>query len=255
MIDVHCHLLPNIDDGAKSEAEAVDMARLAVSDGISVVVCTPHILPGVYDNEGPGIRSAVDRLRQKLKGEGVPLTLDVGADIHMAPDLLERLRSGRAPSLAGSRYVLLEPPSGVVPPRFEHHLFDLVSAGYVPVITHPERLSWPRDGRDTFRRIVSMGGWLQITAGSLLGMFGSSVKRLSEELLLEGLVHIVASDAHSAGKRRPGLSAARDAAAKLIGEEDALHLVSTRPAGILDDVAPSELPAPRRVRSERRSPR
>ncbi len=248
LIDLHCHLLPEIDDGAKSVAESLEMARVAVADGISVVACTPHILPGVYDNKGPEIRAAVERLQRELDRESIPLSLEVGADVHMAPDLLEGLKSGRVPSLAGSRYVLLEPPSSVMPPRFEHYLFGLLSAGYVPIVTHPERLGWPLKDYDVFRRIVHLGAWLQLTGGSLLGRFGPEAQGLAERLVCEGLVHIIASDAHGARRRAPVLTAALNVAKDLIGEAEAFHLVGTRPAGILQNIGPDELPAPAAAR-------
>ncbi len=248
MIDLHCHLLPQIDDGAESLAESLEMARMATADGISVIACTPHILPGVYNNDGPKISAAVAELQRKLDEEGIPLVLTIGADAHIAPDLLDGLRSGRVPSLRGSRYLLLEPPQTIVPPRFDDHLFSLLSAGYVPIITHPERLAWPDSDYGVFERIVRSGGWMQLTGGSLLGRFGQRAQALAERMLEDGLVHIIATDAHNIARRPPLLSDACRAASALVGEEEAFRLVSTRPAGILKDMDPSALPPP--VRAE-----
>ena len=247
MIDLHCHILPQIDDGAKSLAESVEMARLAVADGISVTACTPHMLPGVYNNTGPGIRAAIAALQAELDKEGIPLLLTTGADVHIAPDLLEGLRSGRVLSLGESRYFLLEPPQALVPPRFEDHLFGLVSGGYVPIITHPERLGW--SDYSVFERLVLRGAWIQLTGGSLLGLFGRRVQALSQRMLRDGLVHILASDAHDTKRRPPVLSDAFAAAADLVGEEEASRLVGARPTGILKDQDPSKLPPPIRVQS------
>jgi protein-tyrosine phosphatase len=224
---------------------------MAVSDRISVVACTPHILPGVYDNKGPAILAAIAALQAELEAQDIPLALTTGADVHMAPDLLEGLRNGRVLSLGGSRYVLLEPPHSIVPPRFEDHLFSLVTAGYVPIITHPERLAWPESDSGIFERAVRHGAWMQLTGGSLLGQFGRRARALSERLLDDGLVHIIASDAHDTSRRPPLLSDAFRAAALRIGEEGALHLVSTRPAGILRNAAPDELPPTVRIEAMR----
>ena len=244
MIDLHCHLLPLMDDGSTSLADSLAMARLAVSDGISVTACTPHILPGIYNNDGPTICAAVKELQSALDREGIRLVLTTGADAHIAPDLLDGLRSGKVLSLGGSRYFLLEPPRSVPPPRFEAHLFSLVSAGYVPVITHPERLGWRDSDYGIFERVVRLGAWMQLTAASLLGQFGRRAKTLSERMLEDGLVHIIASDAHNTSNRRPLLSEAFETAAERIGKEAALDLVSTRPVGILRNVCPSKLPPP-----------
>src|SRR6185312_1248210 len=142
MIDLHCHILPGIDDGAPDLATSLAMARLAVADGITVTACTPHILPGVYNNSGAMIGAAVARLRVALAEAEIPLRLVAGADVHVAPDLVAQLGAGSALTINGSRYLLLEPPHHVLPPRLEDHIFHLQTAGYVPILTHPERLSW-----------------------------------------------------------------------------------------------------------------
>src|SRR5215831_18127983 len=110
LIDLHCHLLPGIDDGAKDLEMSLAMAQMASSDGISTIACTPHILPGVYNNTGAAIRGAVIRLQESISGAGIPISLVAGADVHIAPDLGLQLRDGRALSLNDSRYLLLEPP-------------------------------------------------------------------------------------------------------------------------------------------------
>ena len=118
MIDLHCHILPGIDDGAANLGVSLGMAQASVADGVSVVVCTPHILPGLYHNAGPQIASAVQHLDGALGQEGIPLRLVAGADLHMVPDLIAGLRSGRIPSIAGSRYILVEPPHHTAPPNW-----------------------------------------------------------------------------------------------------------------------------------------
>src|SRR6185312_7016156 len=135
MIDLHCHILPGIDDGAADLSVSIAMARAQVADGVSVVACTPHILPGLYANSGPQIRSCTQHLQQILKNEGIPLQLVPGADNHIVPDFVERLRSGDLLPLADSRYVLVEPPHQVAPPRLEDLFFNILAAGYVPILT------------------------------------------------------------------------------------------------------------------------
>ncbi|HEY6939894.1 tyrosine-protein phosphatase [Dokdonella sp.] len=243
MIDLHNHMLPGIDDGAIDLAAALAMARIAVADGVHAVACTPHIYPGLYENTARGIRAAVASLQAELDRSGIPLRLLTGADVHLVPDLATGIRTGRVPTVAGSRYLLLEPPHHVAPPRFEQSVFDLLVAGYVPVITHPERLTWVRDHYAVFRRLAQGGAWIQLTAGSIEGQFGREAKYWSERMLDEGIVHIVASDAHDPERRPPRLAAACASAARRIGDEAAQHLVVTRPQGIVDDVAPERLPA------------
>lgn len=244
MIDLHCHILPGIDDGAPDLDMSLAMARAFVADGVSAVACTPHILPGLYHNSGPAIRAAIGALQQGLQSEGIPLTLLTGADNHIVPDFVPGLRSGSLLSLADTRYVLVEPPHHVVPPRMEELFFNIQVAGYVPILTHPERLTWIASHYDMVERLARGGVWMQITAGSLTGSFGKNAQYWSERMLDEGLVHVLATDAHDTRRRPPNLARGREAAAKRVGDVEAEHLVVTRPRGVVSNVMPSDLPAP-----------
>jgi protein-tyrosine phosphatase len=242
MYDLHCHLLPSIDDGPSTLEAALEMARMAVADGITTIACTPHIYPGVYENTAPCIRQAIAEFERELANHGIDLTLVGGADVHLAPNLADGIREGRIPTIAGSRYLLLEPPHHVEPPRFEESVFALITQGIVPVITHPERLSWVDDSFDTFARLVDCGAWLQVTAGSLTGRFGSRARNMAERFVGEGLCMILATDAHHPRRRPPFLLEAYEAAAVLVGRMEAEYMVRTRPAGIVGDLPPHALP-------------
>jgi protein-tyrosine phosphatase len=244
VIDLHCHILPGIDDGAADLDVAVAMAQAFVADGVTVVACTPHILPGVYHNSGPQIRQAVQYLQQELDAQGVALQLTTGADVHVVPDLVAGLRSGHLLSLADSRYVLVEPPHHVAPPRLHDLFFQLIVAGYVPILTHPERLGWIKSHYAAIQELARAGTWMQITAGSLAGGFGKTARYWAERMLDEGLVHILATDAHNTQRRPPNLSQGRDIAARQVGDSEAEHLVVTRPLGIMNNQEPSSLPIP-----------
>lgn len=243
MYDLHCHLLPGIDDGPADIATSLAMARMAAADGITEVACTPHIYPGLYENNATGIRKAIASLRQVLEAEGISLKLHQGADVHLAPELAEGIRADRVPTLAGSRYLLLEPPHHVAPPRFEESVFQLMTAGFIPVITHPERLSWVEDHYPVFVRLASRGAWMQITSGALTGRFGKRPHYWAERFVSEGHAMILATDAHDPRRRPPLLAEGRDAAAGLVGKVEAEHMVVTRPAGVVADVAPGTLPS------------
>jgi protein-tyrosine phosphatase len=242
LIDLHSHLLPGIDDGSKDLAMSLAMARMASSDGISTIACTPHILPGVYNNNGPAIRSAVAQLSERIAEAGIPISLVTGADAHIAPDLDVRLRDGCALTLNNSRYLLLEPPHHVLPPRLEDLIFGLQAAGYVPILTHPERLSWIEGHYDLIRRLVSSSVLMQITAGSVMGRFGRRPCYWAERMLDEGLCHLLATDAHNTEQRAPRMADARDFVAKRLGDDEAINLVLRRPQGILNNLSPAELP-------------
>ena len=159
MIDLHSHILPGIDDGARDLSVSLEMARAFVSDGVAVVACTPHILPGVYHNTGPQIIDAVTQLQLALNEHAIPLQLVAGADNHVVQNFVAGLRSGHLLALANSRYVLVEPPHHVAPVRLEDFFFDILVAGYVPILTHPERLTWIKTHYAMIERLAANGVW------------------------------------------------------------------------------------------------
>lgn len=244
MIDLHCHILPGIDDGAPDLATSLEMARIAVADGITTTACTPHIYPGMYMNDGPGIDRARAALQAELDRAGIALRLINGADVHLVPGLVPQIRTGAVPTLHGTRYLLLEPSHTLAPPRFEESVFDLVMAGYTPIITHPERLTWVEDHYPVFLRLIEQGAWMQVTAGALTGIFGKRAKYWGERFVGEGHTHLLATDAHSTGRRRPVLSEGLEVARRLLGDAEAQKLVLDRPQAIVDNLPPESVPTP-----------
>ncbi|MBB4004835.1 tyrosine-protein phosphatase [Aurantimonas endophytica] len=235
MIDLHSHILSGVDDGAETLAMSIAMARLAVDDGVTVMACTPHIVPGLYMNHPREIARRVAELSAVLEDEQIPLRLIVGADVHIAPGLLDQLSGNAPPTLNRSRYFLLEPSLDVLPPRFVEFCGGLIAAGFVPIITHPERLAWVAGHYGVIRELAESGILMQLTAGSLTGDFGRSARVLAERMLDEGFCDIIASDAHGVASRRPGLSKARAIVAERLGEQEAENVVLVRPRVILEN--------------------
>lgn len=249
MIDLHCHILPGIDDGSPDLETSLEIARIALKDGIEIMACTPHVTPGVYNNDADIIERAVSALRSALAHESLRLELVVGADVHMSPNMSEYLISGHWPRLAGTQYFLFEPPHHVMPPQIQQVIGGQLKNGLVPIITHPERLSWIESHYAVIVALREAGALIQLTAGSVTGAFGSRAKYWSERLLSEGMVDLVATDAHDTAGRRPVLSRARDHVSSRYGEQFALGLVRDNPMAILSgecvtdytSLVPSEL--------------
>jgi protein-tyrosine phosphatase len=179
-----------------------------------------------------------------LDSENIPLGLVTGADNHMAQDFVLGLRAGRLLPLADSRYVLVEVPQHAAPPRIEEFFFELATAGYVPILTHPERLTWIKSRYSIIQQLAGRGVWMQITSGSLSGSFGRTARYWAERMLEDGLVHLLASDAHDMAWRPPDLNNGRELAGRRVGAAEAEHLVVTRPQGILANLSPNCLPMP-----------
>ncbi|MGH1420085.1 MAG: tyrosine-protein phosphatase [Hyphomicrobiaceae bacterium] len=249
MFDLHSHLLPGLDDGATSVAMSLEMARLYEDHGIDCVACTPHILPGLYPNSGPKIHRAVCALQARVDDAGIDLLLVSGADNHIRKDFLDRLHDDHLLPIGASRYVLVELPQDIAPARLEGFFHELLLADYVPILTHPERLGWIGKDADLIARLAAQGVWMQVTSGALRGVFGRHARYWAERMLCEGLVHILASDAHDVKRRPPDLPIGHAIAEQLVGREEAHHLVVTRPAGVLLNKEPDTLPSPHGVSS------
>jgi protein-tyrosine phosphatase len=172
----------------------------------------------VYMNDGPGIAQACARLQEELDHRDIALKLVVGADVHLVPGLIEGLKSGRVPTLNGSRYLLLEPSHTSPPPRLEASVFKLIAEGYAPIITHPERLSWVESHYPVFLRLIAQGAWMQVTAGALTGGFGKRARYWGERFIGEGHTHLLATDAHSTGRRLPRLTEGLEVARCMVGD-------------------------------------
>jgi protein-tyrosine phosphatase len=235
VIDLHSHILPGVDDGAPDLETALEMARMAVDDGVVVMACTPHFMPGLYDNDATDIRLRVAELNDRLQSADIDLALVTGSDAHVRPDFLSCVRDGRILTLHDSRYVLFEPPHNILPQRLDDLLFNVVAGGYTPILTHPERLEWLEPNYGMIEQYVKMGVWMQITAGSLTGDFGRRAEYWGKKLLAEGLVHILASDAHGTSRRPPGLSRAFRIAAEEVGLDEATQLAILRPEKVLEN--------------------
>lgn len=248
MIDLHTHILPGVDDGVETDDEAVEFARCAVHDGVRVIVATPHCRDGFHQNDRRSVLDGVARLRERLDREGVGVRIEPGAEVHLCPDLVERVRDGRAPTLADNgRTLLLELSLSQYPVELENVVFQLRLAGIDTVFAHPERIRFFQDDVARYERVVRLGAYGQITTGSILGTFGRTARDFSTELLCKGLVHVVASDAHNVRGRPPTLTAAVAAAERLVGGRRARAMVQEAPAALLagrePELPPVERPA------------
>ena len=236
MIDLHCHLLPGIDDGPKEINESIQMAKIAVKDGIKVIACTPHIYQGAYNNDAQTIQKAMHAFQKVLDREHIKLELTFGADTHLHPNLIEEIEKGRVPTLHNSRYLLIEFNHHIASPFYEDYTKKMIAHGLVPIITHPERLDYIDHFYPTVTRLIKAGAWTQITASSLTGRFGSKAKKFAMKFLVEGKIAILATDAHSVKHRPPILSEGLKVAEFILGKEEANRLILERPQAILDNL-------------------
>ncbi len=230
MIDIHNHILPGLDDGSPDCEQSLVMARIAVADGITGVVCTPHWAPGAFQNTRLPVLRALKEFQEKLCGNGIPLTLHPGAELRLDPDLIRKIGSGEVLTLNDTgRFALIELPDMFLPQSLEFFFGNMLSRGITPVICHPERNhSLLRDPMPLFRW-VEMGSLVQITAASVTGRFGSGIRRFSRMLLEHGLAHMLGTDAHDPLMRAPVLSQALFEVEGILGKENAENMVEETP--------------------------
>ena len=245
MIDVHCHLLPEVDDGPRTMEASLQLARRAVEERVTSIVVTPHAYHPYFETQHHDITKEVAHLQQRLDEEQIPLTLYVGQEIRIFGELIDALEAGEAHSLAGSRYVLVELPSQSLPAYTESLFFQLQAAGYVPVIAHPERHREFAIHPEKLHHLVSAGALSQVTTSSLTGQFGRQVRELALTFISNGLSHIVASDAHNVEHRDFNWLAARQEVINELGEEmwqQHLHFTEEMLADEPISVNPPRLP-------------
>jgi protein-tyrosine phosphatase len=249
-VDIHCHMLPGIDDGAKNWDDSLAMARLAADDGISTVIATPHQLGNFDGNHGDEIRRLVVELQQRLDAAQIRLQVLPGADVRIETGMFDRLQSGDVLTLGDHRkHVLLELPHELFLP-LEQVVEGLESLDIVGILSHPERNEGILRKPEVVAPLVDRGCLMQITAGSLCGTFGPECQQLSEWLLTEGLVHFVATDGHGPRSRRPLIRRAFERVVELTTEAIAVELCSESPAAVAagQGVKPGRRAATRRKR-------
>jgi len=200
--DVHCHLLPGVDDGCSSWEESRRCLELARDEGITRLLVTPHIRPGKYPNEPEALREAFAAWKKRAAGSGIRLAL--GAEIYFHHDLPAEWKAGRLlPCGEGGKYLLIELPVATKPRGVDEVFYRLRLLGVEPVLAHPERYAWAQ--RDPLRlgELVESGTLLQLTTHSLAGTFGAGVEQTAWKLLDRGWIALVASDAHGPTTRPP----------------------------------------------------
>ena len=199
LIDIHTHILPDIDDGPDTMAEALHMVKYAAGSGITACAATPHMPPMGSNIERTEyldrIEDRVHRLKHAVIAEGINITLHRGAEVYYHPETLPFIRHGNC-GLSHSRYVLMETSFRQCPPDFEHSMHNLLQNGIRPVFAHPERIGSLMGDIQTIARFVSAGILIQVTSGSVIGEFGEETALFTDRLIAAGLVHVVASDAH-----------------------------------------------------------
>jgi protein-tyrosine phosphatase len=226
MVDIHCHILPGLDDGAKNLEVAVAMAEMAIEDGITHVIGTPHAHPE-FTFDPAAVAQRCDELQKMFEGR---LILGTGRDFHLSYENLSDIRMNpNRYTLNQKNYLLVEFADYSIPPSLDQALHNLQLAGLNPIVTHPERNPLIRSQPERLFKWLQQGCYVQVTAQSLLGKFGSAAQQISQEWLAAGAVHFIASDAHNVTSRPLRLKETYEWVAKTHGDDVARALLVDNP--------------------------
>jgi len=227
LVDIHCHVLPGIDDGPADWDNSMDMLRVAERNGINTIVSTPHWIYGTSWQADVGtIKDKIERLNELMSGQDISISVLSGMEIGITGNLIQLLEDGKILPLAESKYILIEIPFISLPCGMEKMIFEIVSAGFVPVLAHPERNRDFQENPHIMEDFIERGALTQITAGSLCGDWGDYAKQCSIEFARKGYVFAVASDGHSAVLRPPDIMRGLRVLEEIVGKDNVSEIVS-----------------------------
>jgi protein-tyrosine phosphatase len=224
LIDVHCHIIPGVDDGAKNINIALDMCKIAQVDGTHGIIATPHYIHGVINNSLEVVHEKVAELNNHLRQQQIAVDIYPGSEVFICPELPQLVREGRICTLNNSRYILMELPLNSIPEYTIEVIYQLRLEGYIPIIAHPERNLEIANNPNILYDLITRGALAQINAPSLRGLFGKSAMDTALQLLKRNMVHLLATDAHTTGGRSPRLSNSIDIIENKLGPETLLAI-------------------------------
>ena len=232
--DIHCHMLFDVDDGSYSLENSLEMAALSVESGVSDVICTPHCIPGMFENyAGEQLNERFEQFKNALIKEEIPLNIHLGMEVYGNENTADDLKNHRLCTLAGSRYLLIEFNFGENPQMVNYILDDVADLGYVPVIAHPERYDFVARNPSLLYRWADKGYLMQCNKDSIRGKFGKMIYRISMDMMKDRLVSFVGSDAHGALHRTPFLEYAYNMVEDNFGTDYAAEIFCANPQKII----------------------
>ena len=233
IFDIHCHIIPGIDDGAGGWAEALNMLKMEYEDGVRNIICTPHYRRGMFEADRDTVSERFRKLQDESLMKWKDLRLYLGCEFHVNTDMLDFLESDGRYRMSGGRYVLLEFSEVDDYSKVRNSAGILQSSGYIPVIAHAERYSCLRKRVDHIEELKDMGVWIQVNSGSITGEDGWSVKYFCRTLLRRNLIDLVGSDAHNTRKRIPNMGTCAEYLCKKYGTSYARRILIENPVRML----------------------
>lgn len=229
MIDIHSHILPGVDDGAKSLENSIEMAKIYLENGIKKVIATPHYIEGIASKTFDENKVILNKLKDKLRDESLNLEVVLGNEIMISLEILNDIEDKRVSTLNGTNYVLIELPMFDIPLYTEDMIYEILLKGYIPIIAHPERNAKIIENPNILYNYINSGVLTQLNLPSLEGSYGSKIGETAKILLRHNMIHFVATDSHGARRRSPNISNSLEILKRIVSEDEFQNLVYKNP--------------------------
>lgn len=235
MIDIHSHLIPNVDDGAKSPEETIELIKEAREAGITDIILTPHYIINSYEQNAETLILLKDKLQQIINSENIKVNLHIGMEVYITDNLVEILKQNKILTLAGSKYLLMELPLNTNVQYLDMVIFKLIENNIIPIIAHPERYKFVQEDPSKVRELIESGCLIQSNIGSILGIYGKKAKKTIKYLLKNDLINFIATDTHRKNTIYPLLEKGIKKIEKITGKEKVKELTNLNAQRILNN--------------------
>lgn len=235
MIDIHSHIIPNVDDGVEKIEESIKIIKESAENGFSAIFCTPHYIENGYMSPKAKNEELINELRDNIKKQGINIELYLGNEVYISSKIVELIKEGKCASLNNSRYILMELPVVSTVSYMEDVIFKIAANGYVPVIAHPERYLFVQKDYKKLIKLVEMGALFQLNYGSIVGIYGNTAKKTAKILLKNNLIHFLGTDTHKVNFIYKKIKKINKKICSIIGEEGLKKLSEINPNIIIED--------------------
>ena len=235
MIDVHSHILPNIDDGSRSIDETFNLIKEAKEAGFEGIICTSHYMENYYETDRPEREVWINAIHENLKNKNIEMNLYLGNEIYMSDNIIKLLEDGKATTMNDTSYVLFELPLNVEPMNLYDMVYEMQQYKIVPILAHPERYSFVQKEPEIVYDLIQKGVLMQSNYGSILGRYGEKAELISRKLLENNMVHFLGSDVHKPNTIYPRIGEALDIIKELVGREKLEELTTINPKLVLEN--------------------
>lgn len=234
-IDIHSHILPQVDDGSKSLEQTIKMLNIAYSEGVGAIIATPHYHEGRYEKKVAELEDTLNYIRESIEDMMPGLELYLGSEIYYSQECISMLENGHIPTLAGSKYILVEFSPGVEYSYMKNNMQKCLFGGYLPILAHVQRYKCLKENIDLVEELIDTGIYIQLNAKSILGQEGRKIKKFSRKLLKNNLIHIIATDTHNELGRSPSIKQCVKYLKKKYGSSHANKWLIENPKKILSN--------------------